>query len=333
MIIYRIEVPQHNNQFIKQVYSYYHYQRNVWKIVRDINISFLFVSTSKLFSGYLAYRISKAKKIPYYLDLRDLFAENLKELIRLPLINDLISFIVKQFFEKPTLLHARHININSEGFRSSIPFKFKGTISFFPNGIDDEFIGWKQNIPITDSEKIVCYAGNIGEGQGLDKIIPPLAKILEKTHRFIIIGEGSSKYKLQEKIRQLRLTNVDLLSAIKRTELLEYYKNSHYLFLHLNDYISFEKVLPSKIFEYACGDLPIMAGVRGYSREFMKAELGETVFLFDPCDVNEAVNFLKFSPYQKFDRKDFVEKFKRSKIVTEMSDSIIHCMNQSDEES
>lgn len=43
-------------------------------------------------------------------------------------------------------MNAAHININSDGFRSSLPKEFKGTISFYPNGIDDEFIGWIQDL-------------------------------------------------------------------------------------------------------------------------------------------------------------------------------------------
>ena len=68
-----------------------------------------------------------------------------------------------------------------------------------------------------NTKKIICYAGNIGEGQGLDKIIPQLAKALEKTHQFVIIGDGSSKHKLANEIKKLKLKNVELIPAMKRS--------------------------------------------------------------------------------------------------------------------
>jgi hypothetical protein len=305
--------------------AFYHYQKNVWKIIRNIPVSFLFVSTSKLFSGHLAFRIFKKRNVPYYLDLRDLFAENLKEYIRIPLLNSFVSNFIKYYFENPTLMNAKHINCNSIGFKSSIPVEFKGTISFYPNGIDDEFIRWKQNDSLKESPRIICYAGNIG-GQGLEKIIPKIAKILEASHHFIIIGEGASKTKLEEEIVKYKLSNVELLAAMPRKQLLEYYKNAHYLFLHLNNYKSFEKVLPSKIFEYACGDIPILAGVNGYSREFISAELGDTAFVFSPCEVDELSHFLLHSNYVKRQRENFIQKYRRTSIVSDMADSIMNSM-------
>ena len=44
------------------------------------------------------------------------------------------------------------------------------------------------------------------------------------------------------------------------------------LFLHLNDYSAFRKVIPSKIFEYAATGKPIVAGVSGYAAEFLRHE-------------------------------------------------------------
>jgi glycosyltransferase involved in cell wall biosynthesis len=327
LIIYRVEVPQHGNNFVLQLWSYYAFQRQVLKIIGRLPINFIFVSTSKLFTGYLAYRISKQKVIPYYLDLRDLFAENLRELIKIPVLNASISKCIQVLFEKPVLINAKHININSAGFRKNIPESYQGTTSFFPNGIDDEFTDWEQDADLDSAKKIICYAGNIGEGQGLDKIIPELAKALETTHHFRIIGEGSSKHKLVRKIEKYRLTNIELLPAMKRHQLLSYYQRSHYLFLHLNDFRSFEKVIPSKIFEYGSGNIPILAGVKGYAKNFIETELKENVFVFNPCDVDSISNYLLNHVYHLQKRPEFNAKFNRKEITGNMSDSIIQVMN------
>ena len=49
------------------------------------------------------------------------------------------------------------------------------------------------------------------------------------------------------------------------------------LFIHLNAYPAFEKVLPSKIFEYAATGKPILAGVSGYSADFIRNNLKDKV--------------------------------------------------------
>lgn len=326
LIIYRVNVPQHSNQFYKQLISFYYYQKEVLKISRQLKLDFIFVSTSKLFTGYLACKIARRNKIGYYLDLRDLFADNLRELIKIPIVNNLVSSFIKRFFQRPTMLNARHINVNSEGFKNSIPLSYKGSLSFFPNGIDEIFSTWKQDMKVQESVKTICYAGNIGEGQGLEKIIPPLAVALKNTHRFVIIGDGSSRQKLANRIKEGDLSNVILIPVMKRENILSHYKKAHYLFLHLNDYKSFEKVLPSKLFEYGSGNIPILAGVKGYAREFIENELRDNVFVFEPCDVEAVSNYLRNHTYQLKAREDFVKKYNRKEITARLADSIIEVM-------
>ena len=82
---------------------------------------------------------------------------------------------------------AAGVNVVSEGFPEY--FQTKGidtsSWSFFSNGVDKEFLsfscaskGGLQNI------KTILYAGNIGSGQGLEVILPDVAKKLGKNYQF-----------------------------------------------------------------------------------------------------------------------------------------------------
>ena len=57
---------------------------------------------------------------------------------------------------------------------------------------------------------MIVYAGNIGEGQGLHKIVPQAAKILGNKFTFLIYGDGGAKIKLQKEIDNLKVENVIL---------------------------------------------------------------------------------------------------------------------------
>ena len=74
----------------------------------------------------------------------------------------------------------------------------------------------------------------------------------------MIIGDGGAKNILKSEINRLELKNVIIQNPINRKELQEVYKNADFLFLHLNDYPAFKKVLPSKIFELATFNKPIL---------------------------------------------------------------------------
>ena len=76
-----------------------------------------------------------------------------------------------------------------------------------------------------------------------------------------MIGDGSRKAALD--LAVAGLDNVELRPPMARTQLLEAYRSADVLFLHLGAVPAFEKVLPSKLFEYAALGKPILAGVAG----------------------------------------------------------------------
>ena len=85
------------------------------------------------------------------------------------------------------------------------------------------------------------------------------------------------------------------------------------LFLHLNNYKAFEKVLPSKIFEYAATNKPILAGVSGYSRRFINKEIPNAQ-TFNPCDLEGAIMALSRLKLNYVKRDKFIRQYNRNAI-------------------
>ena len=83
-----------------------------------------------------------------------------------------------------------------------------------------------------------------------------------------------------------------IYDPVGRQILLNIYKQADFLFLHLNSYKAFEKVLPSKLFEYGAYDVPIIAGVDGYARQFISENL-ENAILFEPCNCKQLIQLIK----------------------------------------
>ena len=220
--------------------------------------------------------------------------------------------------EKYTINSAIQINLVSKGFEEYF-FHINNKIkySFYPNGIDDIFLDYDFRNKNTNSKKIITYAGNIGEGQGLEKIIPKMGKKLGDDYEIHIMGDGGVKNKLIEQIKNVK--NIKLFDPVTRDELLDIYKQSDYLFLHLNDYEAFKKVLPSKLFEYAVTNKFIIAGVGGYAKEFIEENINNSI-VFNPCDADEFYNkFIKIHKNISIDRKEFVKKFSRENIMKDLS--------------
>ena len=324
--IHRINLPPHKSGMLDQVFSFFKFYKEVSRLNKGKRADLVFASSSRLFTAFLGYRIAKKTKTPLYLDIRDIFVDTMNDVFKSQ-ISKIIVLPILKFIERRTFNYANHINLISGGFKEYF-LKYKNsTFSFYSNGIDDEFLV-ENNIAINNNsengKKIIVYAGNLGEGQGLHKIVPQTAKLLGNKFEFLIIGDGGTKRLLQTEIEITGINNVILKNPISRKELQKVYSTADYLFLHLNDYPAFRKVLPSKIFELATFKKPILAGVSGFSAQFIKDEINSS-FVFNPCDYRALANHLLNSEENlNIDRSDFIQKFKRSIINEKMATSILN---------
>ncbi len=323
--IHRISLPPHKSGMLDQVFSFKKFYSEVIKLNKNKRADLVFASSSRLFTAYLGFTIAKKSDAPLYLDIRDIFVDTMSDVFKSKILKLGLLPLLK-LIEIRTFNYAKHINLISGGFKSYFS-KFSNTeFTFYTNGIDEEFL---ETTPIIEkSEKVgnrktIVYAGNIGEGQGLHKVIPQAAKELGSEFEFIIIGDGGTKKLLQDEIGNLSISNVVLEKPVNRKELQGIYSNADYLFIHLNDYPAFRKVLPSKIFELATFGKPIIAGVSGFAAEFIKNEVSDS-FVFEPCNAKQLIDFLKSDiASNTIDRKDFKLKYRRSNINNLMAESIL----------
>ena len=327
--IYRIEVPSHRSVMFKQAITFGVYAVAAYRRCRSINPDFLIGTTSRLMTGVLtgisAFRLRKR----YFIDLRDIFSETICDLFSRK--SRLLGALFKRIFlliERRLFKSAAGINVVSEGFPNY--FEAEGIDTscwlFFPNGVDQEFVGFSsEKGDRSIGYKTVLYAGNIGSGQGLESVVPSLAKKLGKDFRFVIVGDGGTSGKLKEAIESEEINNVELVPPVSRKELLDYYRKTDILFLHLNDLPAFRRVLPSKIFEYVALGKPIVAGLSGYSASFLR-EKAPYANIFAPGDFDGAYDAVMKSSERTLTREivvQFVNYYSRESIMDKMAEHIM----------
>ena len=319
--ITRIKVSRFNAGMFGQILTYLRYYFAVLYFIRDTKYDLVFASSSRLFTGYLGSYVAKRRGVPFYLDIRDIFYESIRDVLgRNPLKYVLLPFI--RITEKVTIRRAVHVNLISEGFVPYLEQFNPKRISCFTNGIDDQFLDLNLPERTPQERKVVLYAGNIGEGQGLHKFIPQLAKELGPSYEFRIIGDGGAKVHLINTINSLKTTNVVLFPPISRQKLLLQYAEADFNIIHLNNCEAFKRVLPSKIFELAALNRPIIAGVAGYAHQFIKENI-ENIILVDPGDIHACAKLLGKYEYKNTNRQQFKKKFSRKEIDSRMAASII----------
>lgn len=322
--INRIAISKHKSGVFGQFSSFLSFAYGVLKLTRNKQYDLVLVTSSRLMTAVLGAWIASRKKARLYLDIRDLFVSNIKELFSFPL--NKIFGTVFGFLEKWAINRADKVNLVSPGFIDYFKKRYPNKkFSLYSNGIDSEFINFpvENNTEVDKKEIIqVLYAGNIGDGQGLDYIIPELALKLSERIKFRIIGTGGRLNVLKEKVLEKNIGNIEFIDPMPRLELLDEYKKADVLFLHLNNFDSFLYVLPSKVFEYAATGKPIWAGVAGYSEKFITDEI-DNATVFAPCDVDKAIYAFERLEIKSSPRTEFIANNNREKIIDAMIEDIL----------
>lgn len=313
----RIPLPDHQSGMRDQAVAFAGFARQVRKLVLKKRYDAVFATTSRLATGVLGALIANRRKIPFYLDVRDIFSETIEDVLGKSPARVLVPAI--RAAEKYAVGSAARVNVVSGGF---LPyFRKRGlgdNFQVFPNGIDEEFLekDFSEN-GSSGKEKVLLYAGNIGDGQGLHRIVPELARGLGSEWIIRIVGDGGKRHELENRLQEFEVANVERQAPVPRSRLMECYKQADVLFLHLNDYRAFKRVLPSKIFEYAATGKPVLGGVGGYSATFLEENVANAA-VFPSCDADAGVSALNSLGLEQTPRKDFVERYSRKAIISKM---------------
>lgn len=313
--IYRVAVPGHQSGMADQSRAFAAFAYGAFRITRGKRYDTVLASSSRLFTAYLGALIARRSKARLYLDLRDIFTDTIEDVLGSSPLRVLVPLF--RAVERYTLARAERVNLVSKGFQDHFErLDAAKDYRFFPNGIDEEFLQADFSKPSQDRPIRIMYAGNIGAGQGLHRIVPGLAAELGESYELFMIGDGGTRKELEQAVKRAGVRNVHIQNPVRRPELLELYRTADILFMHLDDQDAFAKVLPSKVFEYAATGKPILAGVRGYAAQFIRKEIPNAA-VFPPCNVSEAVQAVKNLELSTTHRGEFIAKYRRDKIVRE----------------
>lgn len=329
LYVRRVHLPQMREGFLGQAVAFWRYTRKVRRLTAGQDYDLVVATSSRLMTAVLGGWVAYRHRARLYLDIRDIFVENLKVLF--PALLAMPLGWIFGALERWAIGRAQRVNLVSQGFLGYFQPRYPALrFPVFSNGVDEAFVtfaaGVEKSFPRPAAEPLqVLYAGNLGDGQGMHLILPELARRLRGRAHFRVVGAGGRLEPLREALRSMALDNVELIPPVAREQLLELYREADVLFLHLNDYPAFKRVLPSKLFEYAATGKPIWAGVAGYAAEFIAAEVANTS-VFAPCDPEAALECFEQLDIGLTDRSAFVQRYARERIMDEMAQDILQLL-------
>jgi glycosyltransferase involved in cell wall biosynthesis len=330
LLVRRFRLPEHKGGFASQSRAFVAYARAVIAHVRSRSYDAVYATSSRLMTAVLGARVARSRHLPLYLDIRDIFVDTIGDVLERR--SAAVAKVLFKPLEAYAVSQAATVNLVSRGFADYFQSRYSDRrFMFFTNGIDPEFVAAAPanvgpEVPPGRPVRVV-YAGNMGDGQGLHEIIPDLASRLTGRVEFLIIGDGSRRPDLERTVKAAGCTNVILRPPMARRDLMLAYADADVLFLHLNDYEAFAKVLPSKIFEYAALGKPVWAGVRGYAATFLREEVSNSA-VFHPCDASDGERALGTLRLQTAPRPEFLQRFDRAAISQAMAADILRVCRQ-----
>ena len=271
------------------------------KYYNDKEIDIVISTTPYLLEGLAGQKIAKYLNAKHLLDVRDLWPDTPIALGKIKK-NGIIAFALR-VIEKKLYKRTDHIIITSPGYEQHIKSIVKNkSVDLILNGIDENFevdfndYNARNNIKKINDEKTILYAGNIGIAQNLTTLIKAANDLKEKNFRFQLIGSGTQLNEIKDMIQYFDLQNIDIIPPVKREELFKYYCSADILYLQLFSSEYFDKVVPSKIFEYLLIPKPIIYGLDGVSAEILN-EFEETYYVVpdDSDDLVKKINEIKVS--------------------------------------
>ncbi|PZV81483.1 hypothetical protein CLV31_11014 [Algoriphagus aquaeductus] len=272
----------------------------------------LIIGTSpQFFSAMSAWQIGIFRSKPWVMEVRDLWPESIVAVGAMK-NKKLIKFL--EWIEMMMYRSADQIIVVTETFLKKIenkginPYK----IFVFKNGVDltkyfpgpkpkliEEKLGLKNKM-------IFGYIGTHGMAHGLDFILDQARKF-NMTHKdihFLFIGDGAKKDSLIEQANRDKLKNVTFLDSVGKEEVLDYLQLMDVALVNLIKSPTFLDVIPSKIFEAAAVQKPILLGLEGETKEII--EKYGAGLCFEP---ENSTDFIR-KVLQFYDSKNNLENYK-----------------------
>ena len=118
---------------------------------------------------------------------------------------------------------------------------------------------------------VLLHFGAIGRANGLEFFIEAAERLKSNTEiHFVLVGEGSEKVSLTEKIEQLGLKNVEILDSTPKVELVKLVAACDISIVIFSNYSILEHNSANKFFDSLSAGKPILLNYSGWQRKILE---------------------------------------------------------------
>lgn len=235
------------------------------------------VATSPQFFTALSGRtLSFWKRVPWIMEVRDLWPESIKTV---GAMKDNLFIRYFEWEEMRCYRSAKTIVVVTDSFKRTLTARGidEAKIKVVKNGVDKEMF---KPVPKDEAligelglegKKIIGYIGTHGMAHKLDFILDCARNMQGRNDfHFLFIGAGAERDALLAKKEREGITNVTMLDSVPKDQVVRYISILDLSLINLRKSELFKTVIPSKMFENAGMQIPIIMGVQGEAQEMLE---------------------------------------------------------------
>ncbi|MFN5418540.1 MAG: glycosyltransferase family 4 protein [Flavobacteriia bacterium] len=323
-----------NEGFVKRILDYLSFAFMSFCFCLFRKTDLIVATSPQFFTAVSGWMLGFFKRKKWVMEVRDLWPESIVA------VGAMKNKTMLRFFEaleKRLYKSAYKIVVVTDSFKEKITEKGidANKISVFKNGVLlDNYFPAPKNTDLLQKHNIndkfiFAYIGTHGMAHALDFILDSVKEIKDTYTEivFIFMGDGAKKNDLKIKAKNNNLTNVLFLDSVSKKEVIDYLNLMDVALVNLKKSDTFKTVIPSKIFEAAAVQKPILLGLEGETKGIIQSY--NAGLCFEPENKEEFINsVIRFYEDQNFYQlcqkgcSELAIDFDRKKIAIKMLDEI-----------
>ena len=325
-----------NEGFIKRILDYLSFSIISFLIGLFVKTDVIIATSPQFFTALSGRWLHFFKRKPWIMEVRDLWPESIVAVGAMQK-GKVISFF--EWLEKRLYKNATKIIVVTDTFKEKIIEKGidANKISVHKNGANLEiYKPIEKDLQLINElglqdKMVFAYIGTHGMAHGLDFILESIRDLNNEqpNFHFLFIGDGAERKKLIELNCQLGLTNSTFIPSVSKNEVVRYLSIMDVALVNLRKNDTFLTVIPSKIFEAAAMQKPILLGLQGETKGII--EKYNAGVCFEPENHNDFLNgILKITEKENYIScqqgcTQLAIAFDRKTIALEMLETIKKC--------
>ena len=264
-----------NSGFLKRIMDYISFGITAFLASLFVKTDLIVATSPQFFTAVAGWAASACKRRPWVMEVRDLWPESIAAVGAATGNERWFRFLERT--ERFLYHRANRVVVVTRAFKKNLVERGvpAAKVDVITNGvITQQYLGRVRDQKLhrelgLEGKKVVGYMGTHGMAHKLDFIIDCAEQAPADVH-FLFIGGGAHKQALVEQVEKLALTNVTLLPPVPKREIGRYLSLTDIALVPLRRSDTFKSVIPSKIFENAAMNKPILLGVQGESQDIVE---------------------------------------------------------------